>query len=625
LKINLKGDTGSILEGIHLLAKDLDIELSTDGFPILVTQKKGDIEVSCKENQGEISFEKEIHFFRAFGLLLENYKEQTEFNITETPQFEMTGAMLDASRNAVLSINGIKNLLRTMATMGLDTLMMYTEDTYEVKEYPYFGYMRGRYTQNELKECDEYAQKLGIEMIPCIQTLAHLKEALKWDEHSKIRDTADILLVDEPETYQFLDKIITAATEPFSTDKIHIGMDEAHQLGLGKYLEENGYEDRFEIMNKHLQKVISITESKNLKSMMWSDMFFRLGSKTGDYYDNESEIPEEIIRSMPDVEMIYWDYYHSDKETYQTMIQNHRALDQNLIFAGGAWTWNGISPNYGKAKETTEAALMACKEENVNEIFVTLWGDNGAETPSLTALPVLQLYAEHAYNKNVSQQKLEKRFSYCTGYDLKDFLLFKNFDETPGVKENNPYESNPSKFLLWQDVLMGLYDKNIEDIELNKHYADLYDELKKIEYSSTTITLLFDFYKQLALVLSTKSEMGIKLKSAYDKNDKNKMKYYLKEIKSLYNNVDSLRKKHRELWHTINKPFGWEILDIRYGGVLSRLDSASYRLKLWIEKDHPIEELEQKRLPYEGFNNRKDGTLGQNMYHRIISASVLSG
>ncbi|WP_077302538.1 family 20 glycosylhydrolase [Virgibacillus pantothenticus] len=156
----------------------------------------------------------------------------------EEPQFDTSGAMLDASRNAVLKVQEIKNMLRKMAVMGLSVLLVYTEDTYEVEEYPYFGYMRGIYTEEELKTCDEYAADLGIEMIPCIQTLAHLSEALKWNYAAEIKDTADILLVGELKTYDFLEAIITAASRPFNSNRIHIGMDEAHQLGLGKYLKK---------------------------------------------------------------------------------------------------------------------------------------------------------------------------------------------------------------------------------------------------------------------------------------------------------------------------------------------------------------------------------------------------
>jgi len=54
-----------------------------------------------------------------------------------------------------------------------------------------FGIYRGRYSREEIREIDEYAQIFGIELIPCIQTLAHLHNALKWPAAEKIVDTPE--------------------------------------------------------------------------------------------------------------------------------------------------------------------------------------------------------------------------------------------------------------------------------------------------------------------------------------------------------------------------------------------------------------------------------------------------
>ena len=70
--------------------------------------------------------------------------------------------MLDVSRNAVLKPKTVKMLIGYMARMGLNQLMLYTEDVYEMKKHTYFGYMRGRYTEEELKEIDSYAAIFGI-------------------------------------------------------------------------------------------------------------------------------------------------------------------------------------------------------------------------------------------------------------------------------------------------------------------------------------------------------------------------------------------------------------------------------------------------------------------------------
>lgn len=625
MKLQLTGDFTQVEKGVTILAKELNFQLSDDGYPVHITQSDGPLVVENSNGKGAITFQEKIHFFRGLGLWLERFQEGQDFEITEQPQFQMNGAMLDASRNAVLTVDGIKEMLRKLAIMGLNSLMVYTEDTYEVEDYPYFGYMRGRYTEEELKTCDEYARDLGIEMIPCIQTLAHLTEALKWNYAINMRDTADILLVGEKETYQFLEKMIEAASKPFQSHRIHIGMDEAHQLGLGKYLEKNGYEERFNIMNAHLKKVVGITKKFNLEPMIWSDMYFRLGSKTGAYYDVDAEIPEEVIASMPEAELVYWDYYHTDEAFYRTFIKKHQALKPDPIFAGGVWTWNGISPNYGKALATTEAAIAACKKEGVKETFLTMWGDNGAETPWVTALPVLQTFAEHSYREKVTTEEVAKRFQFCCQGSYEDFMLLNELDETPGISEDNLHASHPSKFLLWQDVLIGLYDENIRGHSLGLHYEALAKKLKHAQATNPSWALLFDFYRQLADVLTVKAEYGLELKDAYDRHDRKAVEKLSNKLNPLREKVDELRKSHRTLWFTLNKAFGWEILDIRYGGVITRIETVKHRINQWLtgEVDR-LEELDAERLHFEGPYPMPDDSLGRNLYHRIVTAGNLS-
>ncbi|WP_370457919.1 beta-N-acetylhexosaminidase [Thalassobacillus sp. CUG 92003] len=540
----------------------------------------------------------------------------------EQPQFETTGAIIDVSRNGVLQQEGMHELLRKMAVMGLNVLMIYMEDTYEVDDYPYFGYMRGSYSEQELKLNDDYAHKLGIEMIPCIQTLGHLSEALKWNYAEDIRDTNDIVLVGEEKTYTFLEAMIRSASKPFRTNRIHLGMDEAFQLGLGNYLKKYGYQERFNIMNEHLRRVVDISEQEGLSPMIWSDMYFRLGSKEGSYYDPDSIVPESVKQSIPNTQLVYWDYYHTDEAFYRTFIRKHQALVKNPIFAGGAWTWNGISPNYGKARATTEAALKSCKTEGIKEVFITMWGDNGTETPMLTALPMLQLFAEHAYQQGeIVEKRLEERFEFSTGVSWRDAMLLNKLDETPGVSKNNLHESNPSKFLLWQDVLIGLYDKNIEGLSLNNHYTALAAALHTAKENNPNWLALFDFYKELAALLGEKAEIGIEIKRYYDENNRSSMRAPLEKLECLQQKTDSLRKKHRALWFSLYKPFGWESLEVRYGGLSARLETAAYRITQWVTGElERIEELEEDRLEFEGPYVMPEGSIGRNLYHRIITA-----
>jgi len=625
MKLNFTGDISPVADGLTAVMENLTIQLSHDGYPIHVKNQKGPLRVANKNGQGEITFEKTVHFLRALGLWLEHFRKGNEFDLTEDPQFEMSGVMLDASRNAVPTTAEVEKLLQRMAVMGLDTLMLYTEDTYEVKEHPYFGYMRGRYTVKELKACDEYAEKLGIEMIPCIQSLGHLREALKWNYASAFKDTDDILLVDKPETYEFLENCIKAASEPFKTKRIHIGMDETFQLGLGKYLEQNGYENHLDLMNRHLQKVVSITEKLGLKPMIWSDMYFPLFTENSKYKDENDKIREDIVASIPDVQLVYWNYYSKDQKIYEKDIKNHKLLGSDPIFAGGAWTWNGLAPNYGKAIVTTEAAIAACKKEGIKEIFVTMWGDNGAETPLSTSLPILQLFAEHTYHKEVSIEQAAERFEICVDGYFDDFMNLKLLDETPGVMKDNMNTSMTSKVLLYQDILIGLYDENIRELSLGEYYEKLIPVIEGAKLNNPKWEALFDFYEQLARVLCEKAEIGVRLKEVYEKKDYEQMKSIVTKLDEIQNNVDLLRQKHRKVWFSTNKPFGWEVIDIRYGGVITRIDSVKYRINEWLEGTiTSIEELEEKRLRHDGPWEIVDGLVGGNVYHRIVTAGNFS-
>lgn len=161
------------------------------------------------------------------------------------------GVMLDMSRNAVMKPSEIKKYVTLLKSFGYNMVQLYTEDTYEVENEPYFGYMRGRYTTEELKDIVDYCNSIGMEIIPCIQTLAHLTQIFRWQEYSTINDTADILLTDEERTYDLIENMFKSLRKSFTSEYVHIGMDEAHMLGLGKYLDKHGYQNRLEVLSKH--------------------------------------------------------------------------------------------------------------------------------------------------------------------------------------------------------------------------------------------------------------------------------------------------------------------------------------------------------------------------------------
>lgn len=626
MKLKLVGNVTSLLSGIKELQKDFSFVLTDDGIPLSIQEEaESGIQVKFENGQGKIVYGERIHFFRAFGLFLENYEKGGSFDIEEEPQFETVGPMFDLSRNAVMKVESFKEMFRRLALMGFDSTMLYMEDTYEVKSEPYFGYMRGRYSQDELKQLDDYAHQLGIELIPCIQTLAHLEEFLKWSAAAHLKDTRGALLVGSESTYLFVREMIESVTTPFRSKKIHIGMDEAEELGRGIYLNKFGYKDRLELMTDHLNEVLKVVEENGLEPMMWSDMFIKLASETGDdHYDLSTEIPEEVIHATPkNVQLMYWDYAHTKKEEYLEMINKHKMFGRTPAFAGGIWVWNTFATNYGLSLQASDAALQACKQEGIQDVFVTLWGDDGYENNFYSSLLGLQMYAEHAYAKELDRDKLRERVKFCTGIDEETFLNLNDLDAIPGVAPNNLEQTNPSKFLLWQDVLLGLFDKHVEGLNLHDHYVSLADKINKTRNPDHPLDYIFEVPEKLAQLLSVKGTAGVELKKAYDLRDLKELQRITEIVlPDIIEKAKALRKAHRDQWFKMHKPFGWEVLDIRYGGLLSRLDTAIHQINLFVAGEiDMIDELEQERLY---FHDIEDSTgLGWcSYYFRIASPNV---
>ena len=204
--------------------------------------------------------------------------------------------MVDCSRNAVMTVASLKRFMQMLKAMGYNAVMLYTEDTYEIPEYPFFGYMRGRYSIEEMKEIDSYGRELGIEVIPYIQVLGHLEMALKWDFLPK--ESKDIILPDDERTYEFIDRAFATLTSCFSTRRIHIGMDEAFGLGTGELRRMNGYEPSVSIIKRHLSRIKEIGDRYGLTLLTWSDMFF-YDWNGGKYWIEKKEIPKEVVDSLP--------------------------------------------------------------------------------------------------------------------------------------------------------------------------------------------------------------------------------------------------------------------------------------------------------------------------------------
>ncbi len=506
------------------------------------------------------------------------------------------GVMLDMSRNSVMKPEEVKKFAKTISSFGYNMIELYTEDTYEVEGEPYFGYMRGRYTKAELRDMAEYCDSIGVELVPCIQTLAHLNQIFRWTEYEAINDTEDILLVENERTYELIENMFKTLSESFTSRLVNIGMDEAHLVGLGKYLDRHGFENRFDIIRRHLCRVIEIANKYGFKPQMWSDMFFRLANE-GRYYGKGAVITDEIKAAVPEgVELVFWDYYHTDREMYDDMLRAHLEFDRPVWFGGGAWTWYGFAPYNDRTMKRMLPAMEACRERGIDNIFFTMWQDDGGECSFYSILPALFLL-RRAYEGKTDRAELSREFYELTGESLDAMWAL---DLPNEVAEDKLIVCNASKYMLYSDPFLGYMDATV-DKDCRAVYKSYAKRLRRLSKESRSYSYIFDSMAALCEVMAIKYNLGADTRAAYKAGDKAALAALCEDYKKLERRIEAFYRTERELWFRENKPHGFEVQDARLGGLVKRVESCRERLAAYIAGElASIPELEDELLPFAG-------------------------
>lgn len=514
--------------------------------------------------------------------------------------------MLDVSRDGVMKVDEVKRYAQLIKKMGYNALGLYMEDVYEIEGEPYFGHLRGRYTKAELREINDYAKSIGITAVPFIQTLAHLEGIFKWVEYANIRDIANILLVGEDRTYELIDKMFKTMRECFDTDIINIGMDEAPMMGRGAYLDKHGYPENIQqLLYDHLVKVSEIADNYGFKPRMWSDLIMHMAEK-GD----KCKVPDNVT-------LCYWDYYHDTKRHYDTEIKKHLAVTDRVAFAGGAWAWTGFAPMNRYSMTTMKYAMQCCRERDIKDVTITVWGDDGRECSPFAVLPAL-FYCAEKYLYQTGDGNIKKKFSDVFGIKFETFM---NLDLPNEIKDQRGC-NNPSRWGLYNDPFAGRMDYHIEagDGEQFRSYAL---KLKRAAKAAGEFAYMFDALSDLCRVLELKYDLGVITRAAYLGHKKKELTAITDEVyPELIKRLKKFIASFKELWNKDNKPFGLELHEMRLGGLLLRLECCREVLKDYLAGK--IDKIEELEAPVIKFTPEREKTANLCVQCHIATVTVAS-
>lgn len=578
MRLNCDALPNHLKKGILMLEKYGFCIVDEVGVPINAIQDEY-IEIAKGEQGITITYDTQCHFYMALARCI-GMQEGTHRIDAKVKKF---GVMIDCSRNAVPTPDMLKRFVCYLALAGYNYLELYTEDTYELKDEPYFGYKRGRYSVKEIQEIVAFADIFGFEIVPSIQTLAHLRSLRNWQKYFDHIDTEDILLVGDERTYALIRKMLQFCKEAYGTKRINIGTDEAFRLGKGKYAELHGNRPTNEIYLEHLNKVFQMCKEEGLEPEFWADAFF----------DGDCSLEQGKALFDGSQTPIYWYYNILEKEKHIQIIDDLRDMAGKVIYAGAFWKWSGYAPSNEYSERAIGPAFEAAVEAQVDHILMTTWGDGGDECSVFTVTPPLWYATEQVYTCDANINQIVKEL---TGYAIEEWKFCDQADFV--VPQDEELICTGSKDLLSNDYLIGVLDFHIPD-NADVRYEWLAKEYAKLAKRDSQFSYIFEMYETLCRAVASKATYSKRLYRAYHANDHETIRKMIEELPAIKKKLEEFYAAYRRFWLKESKGFGFEISDIRIGSLITRIETVKVMLEDYlcgnIEK---IYELEEERISY---------------------------
>jgi hypothetical protein len=303
------------------------------------------------------------------------------------------------------------------------------------------------------------------------------------------------------------------------------------------------------------------------------------------------------------------------------LFEAHKQFKNEVEFAGGAWRWLGFAPDNGYSIKSAEAAVADSREFGVNQIMITAWGD---ESSVFSILPTLYYFGRLTNGQSVATTDLEKGFRELTGIGFNEFMSIdiNKFAWLNDIEGFHGKTSNADMVYLYNDIFYGRFDVALHGGE-NAHYAAVAEQLKSIG-KGTKFSYIFKTLQALCEVLAIKSDIGVRTRQAYRKDDKTELTNLAKEYSVLLKRTQTFYTVFRKHFLRENKPSGFEIQDIRLSGLMQRIKYCRQTLLDYCAgKISNIAELDEELLPLPDSVVDPFGCFLYGGYSQIVSLNLV--
>ncbi|MCX7599361.1 MAG: beta-N-acetylhexosaminidase, partial [Armatimonadetes bacterium] len=110
--------------------------------------------------------------------------------IEDWPAYPLRGLQYDVARGQTVNVEWWKRVIRALARYKLNAIMIYGEDDYRFRAYPFLG-REGTFTPEKAAELSAYARAYHLQLIPQFEALGHAAAVLGHEELKHLREAGD--------------------------------------------------------------------------------------------------------------------------------------------------------------------------------------------------------------------------------------------------------------------------------------------------------------------------------------------------------------------------------------------------------------------------------------------------
>lgn len=288
--------------------------------------------------------------------------------IKDWPDFPWRMVQYDLARGQTIDIEYMKRFISQLAARKINQLMIYMEDDFQFKAYPFLG-RPGTMNAQKALELSEYAHKHQMQLIPQYESLGHAGAVLSHPELEQLREAGDawVFCTSEPKTWEFLDTVMGELAEAFPYSPfIHIGGDE-FEWSFGKcprckaYVEKQGNGALYAL---HMSRLNELVKKRGKQMLFWT--------AKGRFGPGEEEISLEYADLMPK-DSIPFEWIYHGPSAYPTLAQYKEAGFQNLYACPSVVDYSRIWPDYPTTFRSIQTFYNAARAEGVRGVCCTTW------------------------------------------------------------------------------------------------------------------------------------------------------------------------------------------------------------------------------------------------------------